>query len=752
MISLKDYQEQAVNMLENYTKELFKVDRDDKLIVLKAPTGSGKTVMVAKYMENLSEKDDLDVCFVWVSVGTGNLHEQSKDKINELLDGNPQCKLIQEVLLDGEIKRNTVVVVNWEKLNRKKDGEWDNTIMRDGEKINFHDIIRDTHKKRSIILIIDESHLSTDTANSDELRGIIKPEITLHMSATPKHTPLQGSKNERFVGVEVEDVINAGVIKKSILINPDLEEAIMETGDDWDVLETVIDLSVKRRESLKTDFETIGKNINPLCLIQIPNSGKGEAIIEDTIPFLEARGISEASGNLAIWTSNKKVNLENITDEDSKVSYLIFKMAVATGWDCPRAQVLLKLREVKSEIFDIQTIGRILRMPERVHYDIEGLNNAYIYTNNESVSLQVENLKMIKWLRAKVRDGLEMVALRSFFKRENNRVLVERSILDPMFIDMMRKETGMVIGAFPADNKKEALKKGIKTVWDTAYGKVTSSGVVSAEEVDSGYILEESIQVRISSKEAEKMFNASLKSTTSQYADTFKSMWVKYFCEYFGVYQRGRGVATSAKRFYLNNLNVFEPIFKQLDVEYTKYGKEHFGRDIEEVYSDFIIEDPEVKSGDGIEELHYEKYVYDKCYLSKGRSVPEKNFEAFLEENSSNVEWWFKNGDSGKESFGIKYAYAGGIRTFYPDFIVKFIDGSVGIFETKDEGDRDASTVTKAKAEALQVYVGEETKRIQRRIWGGIVISSDNNNIRINDKKVFEPYKEKPEEWKKFAI
>ena len=60
------------------------------------------------------------------------------------------------------------------------------------------------------------------------------------------------------------------------------------------------------------------------------------------------------------------------------------KQAISTGWDCPRAKILVKLREGMSEQFEIQTIGRIRRMPEQVHYDDDLLDFCYVYTYDET--------------------------------------------------------------------------------------------------------------------------------------------------------------------------------------------------------------------------------------------------------------------------------------------------------------------------------------------------------------------------------
>ena len=60
---------------------------------------------------------------------------------------------------------------------------------------------------------------------------------------------------------------------------------------------------------------------------------------------------------------------------------MIFKVAAATGWDCPRADILVMYRDIKSPSFHTQMLGRIKRMPEGRHYKLAELNNAYVYTN-----------------------------------------------------------------------------------------------------------------------------------------------------------------------------------------------------------------------------------------------------------------------------------------------------------------------------------------------------------------------------------
>ena len=135
MISLKPYQETKVDELVRVVSDLVILEAQNKICVFQSPTGSGKTVMMAKFIEEIiKELPDFDFCFLWVSIGKGELHKQSKKKLDSIFDGFPSCVLVEDEFLGSRniIEQNEVVVVNWEKL-RSKRREWKNKIMRDGE-------------------------------------------------------------------------------------------------------------------------------------------------------------------------------------------------------------------------------------------------------------------------------------------------------------------------------------------------------------------------------------------------------------------------------------------------------------------------------------------------------------------------------------------------------------------------------------------------------------------------------------------
>lgn len=415
MKELKNYQLNAISQLMGFT-DMFLNTPKNETIVFQSPTGSGKTVTMARYILELTEKSTEDLCFLWISIGKGDLQVQSYKSVRKEIGDSIECSLLESEFFGSRdvINQNEIVFVNWEKI-RTKDrttNEFKNTLMKDWEQNNFPTILSNTRANRKIILIIDESHSSATTERAMEIRDeIIVPDLTIEMSATPVFT--SENINAR-VSVEPTDVINEGMIKKEIIINDKIAELIEKEDSEKTSELLVLESAYFKEEELKRrymDLYNSGETtslITPLTLIQIPNSNYGEEKRIAIETFLESKGITTENGRLAVWLSDEKINdsYEVLNANDSKVEYLIFKMAIDTGWDCPRAQVLLKFREVNSIIFEIQTVGRILRMPEAKHYSDETLNRAFVYSNIQSIAIKKEiyNPNIIKSFSSKVKE------------------------------------------------------------------------------------------------------------------------------------------------------------------------------------------------------------------------------------------------------------------------------------------------------------------------------------------------------------
>ena len=406
MKRLKNYQESAIEELLTYSNLYFKRDGKET-IVFQAPTGSGKTFTIAKYMVELVNSIERDLCFLWISIGKGELHKQSMKSVKREIDETITCTLLENEFFGSRstINQNEVVFINWEKIRskNKKTGEFKNILMQDKETINFPEVLKNTHELgRQIVLIIDESHAGATTSRAKEIRDeIIEPDLTIEMSATPVLTDDMQAK----VIVDPTKVIDEGMIKKEIIINQDIGKIV---DDEMDSEQLILESAFQKRNELALKYKGQNAMVNPLVLIQLPNSTAGDDKKESVINFLNEKGITEENGKLAVWLSDEKINNESdkLLDNNGIVQYLIFKQAIDTGWDCPRAQILIKFRESNSIVFEIQTVGRILRMPEAKHYSDETLNKSYVYTNIQSIAIKKEvyNPNIIKYLCSKRRE------------------------------------------------------------------------------------------------------------------------------------------------------------------------------------------------------------------------------------------------------------------------------------------------------------------------------------------------------------
>ena len=398
MIKLKNYQKNAVDELLQETVKLLKKSNNSQSIVLQSPTGSGKTIMMQEFLLQFTNHSLWEYAFVRISIG--DIASQSKKSFEKNLSGSVLQFVELVDIQDNTLKQNQVLFLNREALKQKDKGTWQRKVlaMRDNERNeNLPTYLENAHKEwRKIILIIDESHLSLDTEKAQEIISqYIKPTIQIEVSATP-----DTKDPDKRIKVNIDDVIKEGMIKKNILINPEIER--LANQDPTDKL--IITSALQKQQELQNAYLNQWSQIAPLVLIQLPSASSKTSEIDKTrldltIEFLKELDITTDNKKLAIWLSEDKTNKDLIDIPNSPVQVLIFKQAIATGWDCPRAQILVMFREMKSVTFEIQTVGRILRMPERKHYTDENLNIAYVFTNLAKIEINKKDsvsLKMFK--------------------------------------------------------------------------------------------------------------------------------------------------------------------------------------------------------------------------------------------------------------------------------------------------------------------------------------------------------------------
>jgi type III restriction enzyme len=381
MLILKPFQETAISQLKDKFLTLWKLGDTNVNLTFKSPTGSGKTIMMAQFLRDIVSDprfSSANVGFIWIT-NSDSLAMQSKEKLFSYYGGASENPLVDmNNLKEGNIPKNGVFFINWQKLVSKAK---DNRKLRtEGESNTTFDMyLENTHLlKRDVVLIIDEEHIASDTVlASDLIKNVIKPRIIIGVSATPQTKGIT-------VNVDHKDVVREGLIKEKLIFQTaeDLDKKEYKGMDQDDILLT---LAFQKRVELVAYYRKLKIDINPLVLIQLPNDDKAS---KDTanmtkqdlvINFLKSKGV--LTHEIAVWLSEDKVNLSDVEVGNSPVSFLLFKQAVATGWDCPRASVLVMFREIKKPTFAIQTAGRILRMPLGTHFSIPELNLSYLYTN-----------------------------------------------------------------------------------------------------------------------------------------------------------------------------------------------------------------------------------------------------------------------------------------------------------------------------------------------------------------------------------
>ncbi len=757
---LKRYQEQAVEELIMKSKLLFSKELDKRTIVFQAPTGSGKTFMMSQYIEQLIEElKSEDFCFIWLSPGKGNLHKQSYESVKKEFQGFPDIYLLEEEFFGTRknIEKNEVVVGNWEKLSNKdkQTGEWKNVLMKDKETINFRELVKNTRESGvKIVLIIDESHSRDKAERAIELRNeIINPDLTIEMSATP--ILKEGEYNEK-VTVQSNDVIEEGMIKKEIVINENIDKI---DDDEITSQELILEAAFQKRVEIKKLYEKEGLKINPLVLIQIPDSEAGGDKKEFVESFLASKGITYDNHKLAVWLSEEKINQEKefVTPTESDVEFLIFKQAIDTGWDCPRAQILVRFREIKSLVFEIQTVGRILRMPEARHYLNDKLNTAYVFTNVKSLEVKKEdyNPNIIKSILVKRDPELyKSLRLRSYYRNRIDFGDVTSSFyiaLEDVFCNFFDLKKGEFKFGY-AEKNKNNLKKKVNIENLEGKDEIILNKQLDAklfDKLDQEKIKsQENFQAQLSDDDKERAFENIIKLNLNGFSpkrsvSIVKNSLYRWFKKYIGINPLSNGIIYM-QNIVLNNPDIFGRLFEQAIISYKPIKEEEKKKKIEEIEEWF-------DNWEITETRNYNPFVYKPChvklslykspkdqkaYLNFDSDIEEK-FVEFLENNDEKISWWWQNGNEHMSSnFGIKYDEG---STFQPDFLIMLKNGKIGIFDTKAMGFQEDDN--KIKAEALQKYIKEENKRRKKNIlFGGLVIKVG-DHFRIHSDEKYEPFK-----------
>lgn len=357
-----EIQERAVNEL------LYLVKNGKESISLKAPTGSGKTHIMANFMNEMLS--DENVVFLISTISKGRLASQNYERFKELslqkftrlkpfYISSEKDKAEYGIHIDTSF--NVFVLPTAQYTSTSK-------IHKEKSLLIFLQSCKEQGKR--VILIRDESHIATNKLNA--LSSYFSQ--TINFSATPKD-------DKYDVCIEESEAEKASLIKSVEYIE---EEKDLEKG---------LNEALDRFKGIQSFY--LKEGIRPAFIIQISNTNLGENEMKKIKRIVEQKGLNwvcfvekekDYESNTRLNKLKNKALWQSYVKEDSFfIDVIIFKMVISEGFDIPRACMLYQVRDSQSEQLDEQVIGRVRRNPclKRFEYldkeTQEIFSKAYVY-------------------------------------------------------------------------------------------------------------------------------------------------------------------------------------------------------------------------------------------------------------------------------------------------------------------------------------------------------------------------------------
>jgi len=785
-----NFQKEAIQKLTDAFQNLWQRSEPQRHLVFKSPTGSGKTFMITNFLHGLNSLPnwDCDKAVIWITF-SDSLAMQSKDKFKEYFNTNLENNLLTiEDFKQGKLFKNDILFINWQKLVSKAA---ENRVLRRPDDKSFYkeqgyyfeDIIENTKKDgRELIMVIDESHTHLSPLAQSSVVDIVSPKVIINVSATPKYMPTIDEIEEgvaAYVNVKRDDVVNEGLIKEKIIVQTD-EDLHKFPGRDLD--ELLIDLSIQKKIELEAQFKQLGKSINPLILIQLPNDDSklqdaGQKTKEQIVTDFLTQKKVDVDNKVALWFDGKQKNMTLITNNESDVDFMLFKQAAGTGWDCPRAHILVMFREISSATFYTQTIGRILRTAEPNKKDDYKNNPAlltgYLFTNyrRNEIGIPDQSSKNKPFVyTSKRKQGITNIEniYSDFVSRADYGDLGNTFQFQMSYLKSMDNFFGIAENESLALTRPKIEAKGIDL-----NPKLTNKLIVDAEFSDYDKInLEFAKKGRdeeydMSRNDVEKLFNywcfkllSEQTETTARISNVARSwsplksamrVWFKRSLDLDSNYYYRVLIADINKE----QASVFRPALTQALKDYFPIKEEFIKnrkKEIEAREAPLFEIKEEYSFTEDFAELSNEECssilsVIQPVYLRKeykGRAN-ELKFIKYLEQKEKSLEWWFKNGDSSNEFYCLKY-FNTSVKEealFYPDWILKFKDGRIGIFDTKSGF---TAQNPEGRAEGLANKLLQMNKEGGNFIGGLVVLENNQWYYFNNDKYSLEDAINKDEE------
>ena len=406
--ALAKLRQSAATALGNYRST-----HTPQVVSYTAPTGAGKTIVMSALIEDIYYGDELypeqpEAIFIWLS-DSPQLNEQSRLKIDLKADKIRlnQCVVISDDAFDMEtLEDGHIYFLNTQKLSKSSNL----TKHSDGRQYTIWETLSNTVREKGnrLYFIIDEAHRGAQgvrdlTKNTTIMQKFLKGSeadrlphmpVVIGMTATPQrfNRLAEGIQSTtHYVRTTADEVRASGLLKDRIVITyPE------HSGNDMAVLQAATDeWRHKWDHWYQYCYEQHYGQVNPILVIQVQN-GSGHQIsatdLDECLRIMEERlgdrflegqvvhAFGEGTPTIQIGGLDVPYCEPSRIADDKRIKVVFFKETLTTGWDCPRAEVMMSFRRAVDHTYIAQLLGRMVRTPTQQHINVdETLNDVHLY-------------------------------------------------------------------------------------------------------------------------------------------------------------------------------------------------------------------------------------------------------------------------------------------------------------------------------------------------------------------------------------
>lgn len=333
-------------------------------VMLQAPTGIGKTLMAAEVIAGFSAEED--VLWLWFAPFAGVVN-QTKGSLKSQAPGLSLLDLETD-RQESKLVAGAVFLMTWQSVATKTK---DARLARQSGDLGLgvdELILVARNLGLRIGVVVDEAHHGFVKAAeaSRFFKDVLQPDYVLLMTATPrdedarsfsKQTGYEIGTPDTWASIPRSEGVDAELLKESVKA----ARFIARNQDDAQLVafeEVAMSECATMHRRIKEVLKEQGVGLVPLMLVQVPNGGEA---IAGAMTYL-TKNLGFAPEAVKSHSSDEPdPNLLALANDPS-VEVIVFKMAIATGFDAPRAFSLAALRGTRDSSFGVQVVGRIMRV------------------------------------------------------------------------------------------------------------------------------------------------------------------------------------------------------------------------------------------------------------------------------------------------------------------------------------------------------------------------------------------------------